>query len=153
DRFDLEAVAEVLLGRALDEELRRRGQLVAVAGKDERREPATELGAVDALTGVREEHLLDEVAEMSGLGGRRRPTAAPDVERMVDVHGEGVRCPVRGAGWRRRWGRPGGSARRSCTAPRSSGAARAALPRARARRARPTARSRRAAAWAASRGS
>ena len=57
-------VAEPLLERALDEELGRRRELVAVRREDELQQAAAERRAVDPLAGRREQHLLDQVADV-----------------------------------------------------------------------------------------
>src|SRR5262249_3442535 len=73
-------VAEPLLQRALDEELGRAHQLVAQRREDELEQAAAEARPVHALAGRREEHLLDEVSDVLGLGGRCGASAGVDPE-------------------------------------------------------------------------
>src|SRR5262249_25587922 len=51
-------------------------------------EPAPERGPVDALAGAREEHLLDQVAEVLVVGALAGASASAESEREVDVHGQ-----------------------------------------------------------------
>ena len=74
-RLDDDQIAEPLLQRALNEELRGRGQRVAVGRKHELHQAAAEVGPVDPLARRGEQHLLDQVADVLVVVGFRRAAA------------------------------------------------------------------------------
>ena len=85
DRFDIDQIAEPLLQRALNEELRGRGQLVAVGREDELHQAAAEVGPVDPLARRGEQHLLDQVADVRVVVGLGRAAARVEVKWKIEL--------------------------------------------------------------------
>src|SRR5215213_8962484 len=76
-------LAQPLLQRALNQELGRGGELVAVGREDELHQAAPEIRAVHALAGRGEEHLLDHVADVVFVARARRAPAAVEPVRII----------------------------------------------------------------------
>ena len=92
DGLDLDLVGQPLLERALDQHLRRGREHLAAGREDQRLQPAAEVGPVDALAGVGEQHLADQVADVLGRRrwspcGRGRRSAAGSRGRGDSVTG------------------------------------------------------------------
>src|SRR6266852_197601 len=92
DLLDLDHVREPPLERPLDEELRRCAQDIAVRHEHELQKAATEVRAVHAFPGCREEHLLDEVAHVVVGIGRGTASTLIDVKWEVHVIAHQVAC-------------------------------------------------------------
>src|SRR6185503_13956182 len=94
-----DALAEPLLERTLDQELRRGSELIGERLEDEGEETAAERRTVHAFSRAGEEHLLDEVTEMLVIARARRAPPTIDVVRVIDVHARHLtsrpRAPVR----------------------------------------------------------
>ena len=76
---------ELLLQRPLDEVLRRRDELRPARLEDQAEQAAAEVGPHHALARRREEHLLDQVAQVVVGARGRGAAAAVDVVGKVEV--------------------------------------------------------------------
>src|SRR5690606_32562127 len=111
-----DAPAEMLLQRAADHELGRRGLLGAGRSEQQLVDAGAEVGAVHPLTGIGKEDLLDQIAEVLLLGGLRGALAAVEVIREVELHRATFRSRASGPApesaafrsARRRWSRIAG---------------------------------------------
>jgi hypothetical protein len=82
----LNYIPQPALQSSLDRELQGGSQLWAVRGKNHLEQAAAKVWAVDSLTGIGEEKLLDHVPDVFVVIRARGPTAAIEPVRKIDIH-------------------------------------------------------------------